>query len=95
MRIKQGFVVREIAGEYILIPVGETALQIRGMISLSESGYLIYQKLQEDCEKADLIQAVLNEYEVERPVAEADVEDFLDQLRRLDLLIEGSYHGKE
>ena len=89
MKIKQGFVAREIAGEYILIPVGETAMQVRGMISLSESGYLIYQKLQQDCEKADLIQAVLNEYEVERSVADADVEAFLVQLRQLNLLIEG------
>jgi len=89
MKIKQGFVAREIAGEYILIPVGETAMQVRGMISLSESGYLIYQKLQQDCEKADLIRAVLNEYEVEQSVAEADVEAFLDQLRQLNLLIEG------
>ena len=89
MKIKQGFVAREIAGEYILIPVGETAMQVRGMISLSESAYLIYQRLQEDCEKADLIRAVLNEYEVEQSVAEADVEAFLDQLRQLNLLIEG------
>ena len=89
MKIKQGFVAREIAGEYILIPVGETAMQVRGMISLSESGYLIYQKLQQDCEKVDLIRAVLNEYEVEQSVAEADVEAFLDQLRQLNLLIEG------
>ena len=89
MKIKQGFVAREIAGEYILIPVGETAMQVRGMISLSESGYLIYQKLQQDCEKVDLIRAVLNEYEVEQSVAEAEVEAFLDQLRQLNLLIEG------
>lgn len=89
MKIKQGFVAREIAGEYILIPVGETALQIRGMISLSESGYLIYQKLQEDCEKEALIQAILAEYDTTEATAATDVEAFLNQLRQLDLLVEG------
>lgn len=89
MRVNKNFIAREVAGEYILIPAGEAALQIHGMICLSESGYLLYQKLQEDCTAEALVQTIRSEYDVEPGVAKADVEDFLDQMRQVGLLVEG------
>lgn len=89
MKIKESFILREIVGEYILIPVGETATKISGIISLSESGHLLYEKLLKGCKKEDLVKVILSEYEVEEEQATTDVEAFLEQMRQIGILTEG------
>lgn len=88
MKVKKDYILREVAGEYLLIPVGEAALKTKGLISLSESGYLLYKQLQQDCEKQDLVQRMLQEYEVTEDQASADIEAFLEQMRSIDMLEE-------
>ena len=87
MRAMNEMVLREVAGEHILIPVGKTALRVKGMISLSESGRLLWQKLQEDCTENDLVDAILAEYDVDRATAEQDVRAFLERLDSLGILV--------
>lgn len=86
MKITGEMILREIAGEHILIPVGATALTIKGMINLTESGVLLWNRLQEECSEAELVETLLEEYDVDPATAQADVQDFLNQLRQLELL---------
>ena len=80
-------VLREIAGENLLIPVGQTALKIHGMITLSESGLLLWNRLQEECTEEDLVNALLAEYQVDRETATADVKAFVQQMREVGILV--------
>lgn len=89
MKVSQSFILREIAGEHILIPVGETALKVHGMITLSESGLLLYQKLQNECSEAELVDTLLSEYAVEKDVAVADVKAFVAQMQQVGILSKG------
>lgn len=86
LRANQELILREIAGEHILIPVGQTALKVHGMITLSESGLLLWNRLQEDCTENDLVEALLAEYRVDRATAEADVREFLTQMDQVGIL---------
>ena len=86
MRVSQELILREIAGEHILVPVGEAALRFQGMITLNESGLLLWQKLQSGCTGEDLVEALLAEYQVERRQAQADVAAFLEKLSQVELL---------
>lgn len=86
MKVREDLVLREVAGESILIPVGKIALDIKGMFTLTESGTLLYRKLTEDCTKEDLVQALLGEYEVDREKATEDVDAFLEQLETAGIL---------
>ena len=86
MKIEKEFVLREIAGEHILIPVGSTALELNGLITVNDVGVFIWKLLQEDITLEDIVQAILNEYEVEESVARKDAEDFLDVLRENKIL---------
>ncbi len=86
MRVNDEFILRQVADEFLLIPVGAAALRISGMISLTESGYLLYQQLQSGCQREKLIQVLLETYEVEAAEAEADVDAFLDKMRKLRIL---------
>lgn len=86
MRVSDEFVLRQVVDEYLLIPVGAAALRISGMISLTESGYLLYQQLQSGCDRDKLIQVLLETYEVDAAEAAADVDAFLDKMRKLRIL---------
>lgn len=88
MKVNNQFILRSIAGEHLLIPTGEAAMSTKGLIALSESGLLLYEKLRDGCGKAELISGLLAEYEVTAEEAEADTEAFLDQLRQLNMLVE-------
>lgn len=88
MKVKANYILRNIADEYLLIPTGKAALTTRGLIAVSESGCLLYQKLQDDRTREELIAALTAEYDVTEAVAGADVDAFLGQMRQLDMLLE-------
>lgn len=89
MKASENMILREIAGEYLLIPVGPMAMKVHGMISLTESGLLLWKKLGEDCTEEELIESILREYDVDRETAARDVHGFLDKLRQLGILEPG------
>ena len=80
-------IVREIAGEYILVPTGSAALKIHGMINLSDSGYLLWNKLQSDCTEEELVDAILEEYEIDRETATEDTKTFLEKMDSIGILV--------
>lgn len=88
MKVKNDYIFRQVADEYLLIPVGEAALHVKGLIGLSESGYQLYRKLQNDCTRDELVAALLAEYVVSVEEATADVDAFLNQMRQLGMLVE-------
>ena len=92
MRINKEFVLREIAGDYIIIPTGSTVLEFNGLITVNEVGVTIWNMLQEEVTMDKLVQGVLAEYEVEEEVARKDIQEFLGELVKggiLDGEIEG------
>lgn len=88
MKARKDFVLRQIADEYLLIPVGEAARKINGLMCLTESGFLLFQKLQTPCTREDLVQCMLQEYDVSEEIAGDDVDQFLTTLKRFDILEE-------
>ena len=88
MRISDQFMLRQVADEYLVIPVGEAALKVKGLIGLSESGSLLYRRLQDGCTEEDLVRTLLAEYDIDAGTAQADTRSFLDQMRRMGILIE-------
>jgi hypothetical protein len=88
MKLKYDFAVREIVGEYIMVPLGAAALKFSGMISTSETGAALAEALKEHVTRQELLQQLLEQYDIDEATAAADLDLFLDQLRKLDLLIE-------
>lgn len=88
MKLKYDFSVREIVGEYVMVPLGKGALEFSGMISTSETGALLVEALKQDVSREDLLQKILDEYDVDLQTANGDLDEFLNQLRKLNILIE-------
>lgn len=88
MKVKNNYIFRQIAEENLLIPTGEAALKVKGLIALSESGCLLYQTLRSECTREDLVKALMAEYDVTEEVAGEDIDAFLEQMRQLQMLEE-------
>ena len=89
MKIKKNLIKRNIAGDVILVPVGSASLDIKGLISLNETAEVIWDALPEAEDKADLVKAVTDVYDVDAAIAEGDVGAFLEKLRELDIICTG------
>lgn len=87
MQIKPDFVLKTIAGNHIVVPVGTQNLNFRGMVSLNAPGAFLWEKMTAaDCTQEALVAALLAEYEVDKATAEADVAAFITKLKEADLL---------
>lgn len=86
MKIKEEFVLREIAGDYIVIPTGKAVLEFNGLISVNEVGASIWKLLQKETDFEEIVRAVLGEYETDRETAEKDIRGFLDDLDKNGIL---------
>lgn len=80
MRVEKEFVLREIAGDYIIIPTGKTVLDFNGLITVNEVGVSLWKMLQNEVSFEDLVHGILEEYDVEEEVAREDIQEFLDKL---------------
>lgn len=88
MRIEKEFILREIAGDYVIVPTGKTALEFNGLITVNELGAFIWKKMQQDIAEDNLVSAILDEYEVKEETARNDVKEFLGKLEEYNILKE-------
>ena len=86
MEIKLELILRDIAGDLLLVPAGKSALDLNGMLTLNEMGGEIWKLLPQVKDEEELIQRLLEEYEVEEEELRADVTEFLGSLRKLGIL---------
>lgn len=88
MKVSKDFIPREIAGEFMLVPIGSASTKFNGLITMNEIGRFIFDTLSEDLSKQELVDKILSEYEIDEQTASKDLDDFLDQLRQIGALIE-------
>lgn len=86
MEIKKKVIIRTVAGEHMLIPVGDTVFQYNGIFMLTDSGKLLWSKICEGAEKDELVKVLTEEYDVDEVTASEDVEEFLEKLRNYEII---------
>lgn len=88
MKISSNYVIREIAGDYIIVPIGQAIFDFQGLITVNEIGAFIWELLQEnDLTLNEIETAIKDEYEVEPSIVKKDVIDFLNQLIKYRILL--------
>ena len=86
MKIKDGFLLRQVAGQTGVLPTGGD-LDLNMMITLNDTGAFLWEKLQNDCTEADLVAALLADYDVDESTARECVESFVKKLSDHDFLV--------
>lgn len=79
MKLKEGFVLRTVAGDTIVVPTGAT-LDLNMMITLNDTGKFLWEKLEKGAEQKELVAALLQEYEVDEATAQNSVAAFVEKL---------------
>lgn len=79
MKLKDGFVLRTVAGDTIVVPTGN-ALDLNMMITLNDTGKFLWEKLEKGAQTEELVTALLEEYDVDETTAKAHVAAFVEKL---------------
>lgn len=85
MKLKDGFILRDVAGQIVVLPTGDD-LDLNMMITLNEVGKFIWLLLEKDTDEAAIVSAILKEYDVDKVTAEAAVAGFVRKLEEYGFL---------
>ena len=86
MEIKKQVILRSVAGEHMLIPVGETVFEYNGIFMLTESGKFLWENITNGADETDLTNLLMQEYGIDSDTATADVKEFLEMLRTFGIV---------
>ena len=80
MKIKEGFILREIAGSFVVVPVGQNLVDFSSMITLNETGAFLWKQIELGADEELVVKALMDEYEVDEETAKEDVKEFINLL---------------
>lgn len=78
MKIKEGYVLKKLAGNYVVVPAGN--IDFDGIITLNETGVFIWKMLENGSAKSEIIKALKAEYDVTEEKIVSDVDIFVKKL---------------
>ena len=88
MKIKDSFVLREVAGTWSVLPLAAETLNLDGMLVLNDAGAVLWKVLEQGCELDDLAKALTDVYVVSHDQALADAKEFVEKLRSINCISE-------
>lgn len=88
MKIKKGYNLRTVAGENIVIPLADESRKNHGIFKLNEEGSSLFKLFQQGAEVSDGAKLLAEKYEIPFEQAEQDTIDFVDILRKFNMVEE-------
>lgn len=86
MKIRDGFVLRNVVDEFIVMPTGENIAKFEGAVVLNEVSAFVFRQLENAVSRDDLLTAIVNEFDVDEATAAADLDELLAQFGKMGLL---------
>ena len=87
MRIKEGFELRDVCGESVIVATGRKNIDFSKVISLNESASLIWRSVEgTDFEVEDMARVLLENYEVDAERANDDAQTLANQWKEIGLV---------
>lgn len=86
MKLKNGFILKNVAGNYLVVPVDGELVDLNAMITITETGAFLWNMLEKGTTKEDLVQSITKEYDIDKNTATNDVENFIKQLSENKML---------
>ena len=86
MKIKEGFILRTVAGQNVVVPVGSNALNFNAAITLNETAAFLWKQLENEKTEQELLTLLTDEYDIDKASAKGDIAVFLNVLKEHDIL---------
>lgn len=80
MKLNPEYILRDVAGEQVVVPTGSASQKINGLITLNDTAVFIWKGVEEGLDRQEIIAKMLEEYEVDEETAAENVNGFLDML---------------
>lgn len=81
MKLKEGFIVKKIAGDYLVVPTGDNIVDFAVAVSLNETGAFLWEQLKDETTVEKLAEALSKEYEIDKETAKTDALDYVNLLK--------------
>lgn len=81
MKIKEGFILKDLGGQMVVVAVGNATQTLNGMIKLNDSGVVLWKKLESGATEDELKDALMEKYEISEETAKEDVAAFVNSLK--------------
>ena len=88
MRVKDGFIVREIMGQCVVVSTGEAADTFSGMIKLNDTGKGIWEGVAAGKTEAEIVDLIVSEYDVDREHAQKSVKKFIAEMKDKGFIVD-------
>ena len=86
MKIKDGFLLKKVGGQNVVVALGEASRSFNGIIRLNDTGEFLWRQLQQEKTEEQLLAALTAEYDIDPEQAKADITEFIGTLRKAALL---------
>lgn len=81
MKIKEGFILKDLGGQTVVVAVGNATQTLNGMIKLNDSGVVLWEKLESGATEDELKDALMKKYDISEETAKEDVAAFVNSLK--------------
>lgn len=86
MKIKKEYILRQVAGENMVVPIGKETIKNKGVFQLNDPGTKLFKIFQKGCELAEAEQMLVETYGISPEQAKEDTGDFLKLLQQYEML---------
>lgn len=86
MKLNENFILRDVAGTWVVLPINTSTMNFNGMLTLNESGVLLWKTLEQGGNVQALAETLTKEYNVSMEVALTDAEEFIQKLLQIGCL---------
>ena len=86
MKIKEGFIRKNIGGNEVVVAVGKASLEFNAMINLNSTASLLWSYLEKGTTEEELVAALVEKYEIDEVTAKRDVDAFLLKARSAGII---------
>ncbi len=86
MKRKADFLMQNVGGENLLVPLGAQVMDLNGLIALNDTAACVWELLAQERSLDELTAAVAERFDVAAEIAHADVQTFLDEIAGMGLL---------
>ena len=83
MKLSEKFVLRQVAGNWVVLPLSDATVNFNGMLKLNESGVLLWRLLEQGKDREALAEMLTTVYDVSLEDALSDVDEFVNKLSRV------------
>jgi hypothetical protein len=86
MKRKDDFILQNVGGENLLVPIGAQVMDMNGIITLNDTAVCVWELLARERSLDELAAKVAERFDVIPERARADVQTFLDEIAKLGMM---------